>query len=52
MYTVTISNNTQLGAPTILINNAGMVRAKSILDSTAEDVEQYVSSPSTSNHAY
>ncbi|KAL5428339.1 hypothetical protein PMIN04_000774 [Paraphaeosphaeria minitans] len=29
-----------LGAPTILINNAGIVRAKSILDSTPEDVEQ------------
>ena len=31
-----------LGVPTILINNAGIVRSKSILDSTAEDVEQYV----------
>ncbi|KAI4709298.1 hypothetical protein J4E89_006047 [Alternaria sp. Ai002NY15] len=29
-----------LGAPTILINNAGMVQTKSILDSTAEDVER------------
>lgn len=30
---------TQLGPPTILINNAGIVHAKSILDQTAEDVE-------------
>lgn len=30
----------QLGAPTILINNAGIVHTKSILDSTAEEVEQ------------
>ncbi|KAF1833724.1 short chain dehydrogenase/reductase [Decorospora gaudefroyi] len=29
-----------LGAPTILINNAGIVQTKSILDSTAEDVER------------
>ncbi|KAI8935328.1 hypothetical protein NX059_007913 [Plenodomus lindquistii] len=29
-----------LGAPTILINNAGIVHAKSILDTTAEDVER------------
>ncbi|KAF1845380.1 short chain dehydrogenase/reductase [Cucurbitaria berberidis CBS 394.84] len=29
-----------LGAPTILINNAGLVHTTSILDSTAEDVEQ------------
>ncbi|KAF2642862.1 short chain dehydrogenase/reductase [Massarina eburnea CBS 473.64] len=29
-----------LGPPTILINNAGIVNTKSILDSTAEDVEQ------------
>ncbi|KAF2178242.1 short chain dehydrogenase/reductase [Zopfia rhizophila CBS 207.26] len=29
-----------LGPPTILINNAGIVRPKSILDSTAEEVEQ------------
>lgn len=29
-----------LGVPTILINNAGIVHSKSILDSTAEDVEQ------------
>ncbi|KAL1600447.1 hypothetical protein SLS60_006833 [Paraconiothyrium brasiliense] len=29
-----------LGAPTILVNNAGMVRAGSILDSTPEEVEQ------------
>ncbi|KAF2651013.1 short chain dehydrogenase/reductase [Lophiostoma macrostomum CBS 122681] len=29
-----------LGAPTILINNAGIVRPQSILDSTAEDVEK------------
>ncbi|KAF1957009.1 NAD(P)-binding protein [Byssothecium circinans] len=29
-----------LGPPTILINNAGIVHTKSILDSTAEDVEQ------------
>ncbi|KAF2704416.1 NAD(P)-binding protein [Pleomassaria siparia CBS 279.74] len=28
-----------LGVPTILINNAGIVHSKSILDSTAEDVE-------------
>jgi short-subunit dehydrogenase len=31
-----------LGAPTILINNAGIVHKKSILDTTAEEVEQYV----------
>lgn len=36
------TNKLQLGAPTILINNAGIVRPKSILDSTAQDVEQYV----------
>ncbi|KAF2849858.1 NAD(P)-binding protein [Plenodomus tracheiphilus IPT5] len=29
-----------LGAPTILINNAGIVHTKSILDTTAEDVER------------
>ncbi|KAJ4371495.1 hypothetical protein N0V83_004713 [Neocucurbitaria cava] len=29
-----------LGAPTILVNNAGLVHTKSILESTAEDVEQ------------
>ncbi|KAF2116313.1 short chain dehydrogenase/reductase [Lophiotrema nucula] len=29
-----------LGPPTILINNAGIVQTKSILDSTAEDVEK------------
>ncbi|KAF2739634.1 short chain dehydrogenase/reductase [Polyplosphaeria fusca] len=29
-----------LGAPTILINNAGIAHAKSILDSTPEEVEQ------------
>ncbi|PVI04139.1 NAD(P)-binding protein [Periconia macrospinosa] len=29
-----------LGPPTILINNAGIVQAKPILDSTAEEVEQ------------
>ncbi|KAH8730925.1 hypothetical protein GQ44DRAFT_746780 [Phaeosphaeriaceae sp. PMI808] len=29
-----------LGAPTILINNAGIVHKKSILESTAEEVEQ------------
>ncbi|KAF2277166.1 NAD(P)-binding protein [Westerdykella ornata] len=29
-----------LGPPTILINNAGIVRPKSILDTTASDVEQ------------
>ncbi|OAL52292.1 NAD(P)-binding protein [Pyrenochaeta sp. DS3sAY3a] len=29
-----------LGPPTILINNAGIVHTKSILDSTAEEVEQ------------
>ncbi|KAF1977558.1 short chain dehydrogenase/reductase [Bimuria novae-zelandiae CBS 107.79] len=29
-----------LGPPTILVSNAGVVRPKSILDSTAEDVEQ------------
>jgi short-subunit dehydrogenase len=32
----------QLGAPTILINNAGIVHKKSILDTTIEEVEQYV----------
>jgi len=30
----------QLGVPTILINNAAIVQSKSILDSTAEDVEK------------
>ncbi|EMD93218.1 hypothetical protein COCC4DRAFT_192271 [Bipolaris maydis ATCC 48331] len=29
-----------LGAPTILINNAGVMQAKSVLDSTAEEVER------------
>lgn len=32
----------EMGVPTILINNAGIVRPKCILDSTAEDVEKYV----------
>jgi short-subunit dehydrogenase len=34
------TNRRQLGPPTILINNAGIVHTRSILDSTAEDVEQ------------
>jgi short-subunit dehydrogenase len=37
----TKANSIQLGPPTILINNAGIVHTKSILDSSAEEVEQY-----------
>jgi len=41
----TKANCTQLGPPTILINNAGIVHTKPILDSTAEEVEQYGAPP-------
>lgn len=36
--TVTANINKHIGAPTILINNAGFVRGKSILDCTDEDL--------------
>lgn len=32
----------QIGDPTILINNAGVVQGKLIVDLSAEDVQQYV----------
>jgi NAD(P)-dependent dehydrogenase (short-subunit alcohol dehydrogenase family) len=32
---------TQLGVPTILINNAGIVRGKRLLDLSAADVERF-----------
>jgi NADP-dependent 3-hydroxy acid dehydrogenase YdfG len=33
---------TQVGTPTILINNAGVVQGKLLLDLTAADIKQYV----------
>jgi NAD(P)-dependent dehydrogenase (short-subunit alcohol dehydrogenase family) len=32
----------QIGEPTILINNAGVVQGKLVIDLSVEDVEQYV----------
>lgn len=38
LSTIATQIRTQVGAPTILINNAGVARGKSILDSTEKDV--------------
>lgn len=35
---------TQIGHPTVLVNNAGVVQGKLILDLTPEDIKQYASS--------
>lgn len=32
----------QVGEPTILVNNAGVVQGKMVTDLSAEDVQQYV----------
>lgn len=35
-----LAKNLKLGAPTILINNAAVVNAKSIVDLTAAEIER------------
>jgi NADP-dependent 3-hydroxy acid dehydrogenase YdfG len=32
----------QIGHPTVLVNNAGVVQGKRLLDLTPEDIQQYV----------